>query len=134
MKRSRGLLIAILWPTLVFSSPDVPECAKAKGAALAKCRSRIMSDALREQLKRNLKDPYSAVFTDEGLYRSDDPEAFALCGRVNAKNSYGGFTGVSGFISTTTGLVRLEHDQPSAFGDLRAMFCSQPAVNMSPPK
>lgn len=131
------LLPLLLLPTLTIGAQvellDAPQCIRLKGTAMTRCRVKVTSDALRDQMKRGLKDPYSAVFSDEGLYSSDDPAAIALCGRLNSKNSFGGYTGVSGFISTTTGLVRLEGDQPSAFGALRELFCSKP-VSAPPSK
>lgn len=56
----------------------------------------LADDALfaeaKEAVARSFKDPYSAVF--EGLYLSKAADGSAVvCGTVNAKNSYGGFTG-----------------------------------------
>lgn len=105
-----------------------PGCERIKDAKkLEACRVKLQSDHLREQVRRALRDPYSAVFKDEALYRSDDPAAFALCGTINSKNAYGGYVGEAPFISTTTGLVRLHASEPDGFLGLWAMFCSRPA-------
>ena len=90
------------------------------------CRIRIQTARLRDQVLQALRDPYSAVFSDEALYASDDPPAHALCGRLNSKNAFGGYVGTAGFISTTTGLVRLQASEPDGFGTLWAMFCTRP--------
>ncbi len=42
-----------------------------------------------------LKDPDSAVF--EGLYMGNSPAKNVVCGFVNAKNSFGGYTGKKRF-------------------------------------
>lgn len=51
---------------------------------------------LRVGLERSLKDPASAIYEDLVIGSSGT----ALCGRVNAKNGYGAFTGFMRFIST----------------------------------
>lgn len=43
-------------------------------------------------VKDKLKDPYSAVFEDTKLGVAEDGKVLA-CGWVNAKNSYGAYTG-----------------------------------------
>lgn len=46
-------------------------------------------------VKESLKDPYSAVFDSEvqGYKKIPTAEGYTACGKVNAKNTYGGFTG-----------------------------------------
>ena len=44
-------------------------------------------------LKSNLKDPYSAVISNVSARKSSNGEVFKVCGMVNAKNSYGAYTG-----------------------------------------
>lgn len=54
-------------------------------------------------LKRTLKDPYSAIYEWDSVYRGWKKDAliygakvkygYILNGRINAKNSYGGYTG-----------------------------------------
>ena len=50
-------------------------------------------DKVREAVKERLKDPESAQFRK--FRKVSDGE---ICGEVNAKNSYGGYTGFSAFI------------------------------------
>lgn len=54
----------------------------------------------KQVVTRNYKDPASAQWRDLFLAKSDTP---TLCGEVNGKNSYGGYTGFKRFYST--GLV-----------------------------
>lgn len=47
----------------------------------------------REHIKGRLKDPSSAKFSGEFIGKNG-----AICGHVNAKNSFGGYTGESRYI------------------------------------
>lgn len=75
-------------------------------------------EAVRENLtKWALKDPSSAQFSDE------EAGATVVCGRVNAKNSFGGYTGAKAYTASLYGggdswyvekVVFLE-DDPAAY-------------------
>lgn len=61
--------------------------------------------AVKEAVAKDLKDPESACF-EEPFVSAKDGTKIHVCGRVNAKNSYGGYTGskpfqVMGFESKT---------------------------------
>lgn len=62
---------------------------------LALANESIIADA-QEAIKSQLKDPYSAVFEDIYLGKAENG-APVVCGTVNAKNSYGGYTGKKKF-------------------------------------
>lgn len=49
----------------------------------------LFTDAVR----RTLKDPYSAVFSNVIAFRDKNSRAIHVCGLVNAKNSFGGYVG-----------------------------------------
>lgn len=54
--------------------------------------SEVEQAAILKGVKAQLKDPMSAVFG--GAVATRDPKGFVyICGSVNAKNSYGGYTG-----------------------------------------
>lgn len=55
---------------------------------------RIVIGAAKQQVLRNLKDPESARFGDVFIGRND-----FVCGMINAKNSFGGYTGEQPFTS-----------------------------------
>jgi hypothetical protein len=57
-----------------------------------------MMAATKEAVASQLKDPYSAQYENLRAYRKD-VATFAICGRVNAKNSYGGYVGSVPFIA-----------------------------------
>lgn len=68
----------------------------------------VFAPKLRELIAANLKDPSSAQFRNEQFYRSVAitkdgkilPANVTLCGEINAKNSYGAYSGFHRFIST----------------------------------
>ena len=56
----------------------------------------LLIKKFQETLLNRLKDPSSAQFRDVKLNQRRD----ALCGMVNSKNAFGGYTGFSGFVVT----------------------------------
>ena len=58
-----------------------------------------LTESYRAKVLAVLKDPGSAQF--DGLHLSEQQNA--VCGRVNAKNSYGGYVGARPFISDDDG-------------------------------
>lgn len=67
-------------------------------------------NAVESTVRQSLKDPESARFSNITAGRSAD--GFTVCGQVNAKNSYGGYTGPARFYGTLSGdnfrLVQLD--------------------------
>ncbi len=51
----------------------------------------------------SLKDPDSAKFGPKFSASSSGGEAITVCGLVNAKNSYGGYTGMKPFLGLLSG-------------------------------
>lgn len=60
--------------------------------------------AAKEAISADLKDPSSTVYRD--LFISGSGDSQALCGEMNAKNSYGGYVGFLRFYSTTRPTVQ----------------------------
>lgn len=52
-----------------------------------------------DQLKASLKDPESAQFRERFVSRVGEGPGMALCGEVNSRNSFGGYTGFRRFIA-----------------------------------
>lgn len=64
-----------------------------------------------QQIKASAKDPSSVVFQGEQLHQKTKYGAVA-CGEVNGKNSFGGYTGMKGFVVTEKdGEILLEGSQ-----------------------
>nr|WP_147247326.1 hypothetical protein [Brenneria salicis]NMN90981.1 hypothetical protein [Brenneria salicis ATCC 15712 = DSM 30166] len=58
---------------------------------------------IQESVKAKLKDPDSAIFRLPPVNENGAPDSY--CGLVNAKNSYGGYTGFTPFAAT---LMRMD--------------------------
>lgn len=72
----------------------------------------------KEDVRRYLKDPDSAQF--EGVFMSN----LAVCGTVNAKNSFGAYSGYTRFI-TNTQLTIVESSYPKGFDKIWKEVCKR---------
>lgn len=61
-----------------------------------------IEQAAKTAIKDNLKDPASAIFGEMFSYVSSEKKRY-VCGIVNAKNSYGGYTGGTGYLTIFLG-------------------------------
>lgn len=69
------------------------------------------TERARDALTRELKDPSAAQLRDVMFHRSEVP---VICGFVNGKNGFGGYTGFRRFYSTDTpGFFEIQGDSPS---------------------
>lgn len=59
---------------------------------------RNIKDLAISSVTKQLKDPDSARFSDVRLKISEDGSAFNVCGQVNAKNSFGAYSGDARFV------------------------------------
>jgi hypothetical protein len=82
-------------PTVTYVAYPLDAQAKAK---------------IQEGVKRSLKDPMSAMFGEIFAAKGSD-NSINVCGYVNAKNSFGGYTGDKIFY----GLLIVEPGKPPAF-------------------
>jgi predicted RNA-binding Zn-ribbon protein involved in translation (DUF1610 family) len=82
---------------------------KSESTALApaKTQEMIEKESVKNQLlsfyQQQLKDPNSAQFRNVKIAKirenvNEPKESYAICGEVNAKNGFGGYTGFSGFV------------------------------------
>jgi hypothetical protein len=78
--------------------------------------------AAKDAMKDLLKDPSSAKYEDVRAYRL--ASGYVFCGRVNSKNSFGGYTGFQRFVSGPG--VAATEEMVSDFGNLWAQACSGP--------
>lgn len=90
MKKMGFLLAASM---LLLGWHQIP--AKAESTSPTKL-SKAQRESVMNAIKRRLKDPDSAKFGDI-IASLDDGDLF-ICGFVNAKNSYGGYTGMQPFL------------------------------------
>lgn len=94
-----GLIIiggaAYLITKMLGGLPDQPPSAQQTAAQKQRIEEMSAISAAKRLVKERLKDPDSAQFSTV-VYR---PKTKTVCGYVNAKNSFGGYTGNRGFIS-----------------------------------
>lgn len=80
---------------------------------------------IKEKIKSNvrgqLKDPDSAQFKDLKLVNKGD--AIYLCGKFNAKNAFGGYTGYIWFFASPIALVFTEEDELEFASQIIAHYC-----------
>lgn len=78
-----GLIVLFLAPSLFFLSACKPSLEERNDAKLKESRSLVTA---------SLKDPLSAQFRNEKVGK-------AVCGELNAKNSYGAYNGFKRYIA-----------------------------------
>lgn len=95
-------------------------CAVLSGCGLTSdgepMKKEVLIPKLKAQITAQLKDPASAQFRNEVFYQNifvtkdgkKHPAEAAICGEINAKNSFGAYTGFRRFVSSA--LVTPEGD------------------------
>lgn len=81
-------------------------------------RYQVMS---KDKLKESLRDPGSAKFEGVGAHRVASG-GFVFCGRMNAKNGFGGYTGFERFVASPV-IVGTE-GTVDGFEEVWTEFCS----------
>jgi len=84
--------------------------------------------AVQEGVKARLKDPLSAMFSGETRAAQSVDGEITACGFVNAKNSFGGYTGASLYIAIMRGGVVADATIESSKYAIVADFCRQRGV------
>ncbi|OJU74914.1 MAG: hypothetical protein BGN93_01395 [Acinetobacter sp. 39-4] len=87
-----GVLFAVYAKTRTPTTTEVSQPKKENKAGL-------LLFFAQEQIKQSAKDPSSVQFRGEQLHEKTKYGAVA-CGQVNAKNSFGAYTGYKGFVAT----------------------------------
>lgn len=73
------------------------------------------------EIKKRLKDPESAQFRNSAFYDSRVP---VVCGEVNSRNSFGGYTGFQRFVAAGE-VTRVESEMAAGEMDkVWAQFCT----------
>ncbi|PZR92251.1 MAG: hypothetical protein DI537_13775 [Stutzerimonas stutzeri] len=84
MRKTTFAAIALVLAASTASNPVFAQMKRVRASAAEQAR-------LVEAVKQHLKDPYSAVISDVRTYKTQ--MNIYACGLVNAKNSFGGYTG-----------------------------------------
>jgi hypothetical protein len=90
--RNGGLLAGFVLATLAMSGAALSQSSDLERL------SRADEDEVKNAIGRHLKDPYSAKYKPM-IARKDGPTGYFVCGLVNAKNSYGAYTGDKPFMA-----------------------------------
>jgi len=92
---------------------------QARPADSAEMREIKMHRVARDNVNARLKDSDSAQFRNQFIGKAGTP-----CGEVNAKNSFGGYTGYKRFVASGGGLAVLEDDMaPDQFEETWRQLC-----------
>ncbi len=127
-------LDGLLTEALVRWGQDAKQLEIAVGAAKSPAPPSDAADPWEALIKSGLtqftdkfKDPSSVQFRSLRLYGgSGADEPLAVCGEVNARNSYGGYIGFSRFfLEFQTGASLIEKDGAAALAALWGDFCSR---------
>lgn len=59
----------------------------------------LLIQMARDAVRARLKDPDSADFRNVGYYSGGETDGAAVCGEVNSRNSFGGYTGFERFVA-----------------------------------
>ncbi len=77
----------------------------------------------KESVREKLKDPDSAQFEDVFFNRGED-DLPITCGKVNSKNSFGGYNGFQRFLSAGSSELTYLEEQVQDFGVVWKKFCT----------
>jgi hypothetical protein len=96
-----------------------PETATA---TVTSASTSIYRAAAQELVKQHLRDPSSAQFSDIRVIPAGGRKPTIVCGKVNARNGFGGMTGAQRFV--VGGTVAVEEELGEAdMNQLWATFC-----------
>lgn len=108
-----GVFVVLLAIGLANQKREAEEIAanpELQRAQIEAEEDREMISQARVLMRRRMKDPESAQFSDVMVVRASGKPI--VCGDVNAKNSFGGYTGRKGFVMPKGGVPIGEEDLP----------------------
>ncbi len=112
--------------TLLGCSPPSGSTAASSTAETQSERIAGLQVQAKAAMNNLLKDPQSAKYKDVEAYLvagvPNVPDAYAFCGRVNAKNSFGGYMGFQHFIAGPG--VATTEDRTKDFADAWTRLCA----------
>ncbi len=92
MEKSFLICVSAIATSMLVTIPAVSQEKRIRAATAAE------TAAVKESMEERLKDPDSAKYSDIVVStKSDGNDIYVICGMVNAKNSYGGYSGKSWF-------------------------------------
>ena len=125
------VVVALIALIATCDLPDAPSsgtgeaeaaAADEEDGSLSRSEQSTIVAMSRDGVKSRLRDPSSARFRNVGYYSGG--ESSAVCGEVNAKNGFGGYTGFERFVALGDKLAFLESDiEASEFADVWRRLC-----------
>lgn len=94
---------------------------EARLEAREDARRRAAVTAARAAILSMLKDPESAQFVGEQVRAAGD--GYAVCGQVNARTGFGGYTGPRRYVAHRGAVVFEEAATPAQMADAWSRFC-----------
>ena len=124
MKNGKGGLLKrfAIVPALVLAAFSVAANSATPSQGMVIARNQVLS---KQKMETELRDPESAKYQEVYAHSFGD-SAYVFCGRVNAKNGFGGYTGVERFVAAST-VVALERSM-IAFNEIWQMYCTGPGT------
>lgn len=110
----------------VVGGPDGGTTAKPTYVGGGSAEPFVSQSAAKEAVRQQLRDPESARFS--GVYVHRGPSGAAVCGRVNAKNGFGGYTGDSDFFVIGSAAVLETDENRRQFTGLYKAACTDAPV------
>lgn len=92
MKKLFFVFMLIVIAAAIFTPPRPPETPEQKAARDAIEAKFLVKEIAKKQITTMLRDPESAQFGDVFIGKND-----VVCGTVNARNGFGGYTGMQPF-------------------------------------
>jgi hypothetical protein len=115
-------VIGLICLNLSPPPPDVDGKRAAQEQADRESNTKYTLLAAAERaIKERLKDADSAQFRNESVHKNG--KGLIVCGEVNAKNGFGGFSGFKHFVSMGTDTTTFLEDQTRGFGKVWNGFC-----------
>ncbi len=105
----KGIYAFILITVVISIYGQSRQSTSVEKATTQQEREILWIEKNKEVVKQKLKDPGSATFEHTRvMYIADANKTPIVCGEVNSKNSYGGYTGNKKFISAGSALFHME--------------------------
>lgn len=119
----KSAILTSVCVTFAFASFAFYTEAQAQGKKLSDSKEFLWIRANQKILLKKLKDPDSAKFSDEFVsYKMGGP---VVCGKVNSKNSFGGFTGPKHYIGGGDTVGVFTEEEVDGFADLWNKVCAR---------
>lgn len=121
-------IVASVWLSATTDSPPASASSGVSGSRSAAADQELKQiawmDRGKDMVLQRLKDPKSAEFKDVYFLQGTDGVPMT-CGLVNAKNSFGGYTGFKHFVSAGTAELTFLETEVKDFHAVWNKYCTK---------